>query len=411
MQTSLHPTRDSFSKFSRSAAMSLPALRRLKKMLTVPKRYPRILEIGSGLSTLVLNEYKRIYPDCYIVSVDTSGPWNDALKKCLKEEGDSGLVLLTRELSKNHKFYLWEDSDLRDLQGPFDLVIIDGPWDPGSRICDAARELYSRVVGPETSFVIDDSQRGTENKLVQHCKSLVGAWKLTEEHIFDSFKGQEYRRTTFLRNGLLNADPTTVSIGITSWLRFPERFDLLRRTLEALRERLKISRGRVLEVVISAEVDEVSEDLKTNLAAYCNAYGYRLCWREGNPKANLAQNLNNLFTQCEGDYILCVEDDWELQETLDLGESVGFLEDYKSYNYHVVRFKRSNPEGVNELVAIDGTQYKQLLPEGTTNFLTYNPHLRSKTVFEMTGPHYSREGTFETGGEGITNKKGKELVS
>jgi predicted O-methyltransferase YrrM len=406
MLVDLLPNKDQFDRFHRSAAMSLPAILQLKNLLLESK--PRsILEIGSGLSSLLLARYKKSFPTTEIVSFDNPGPWNNTLKEFLEADSLDTTFLRTYPVNPENKFYAISEEEIQSLNRQFDLVIVDGPWDPLARACPVSLRILKAAIGPDTSIIVDDSQRGCENNLVQHLKTFHGAWKYDEIHITDNFKGQGYRRTTFLQN-IINPDGPSLIIGMTAWPRYMSRVNYVDKVLASVFERIFLSYGYLKEIVVSAETDKVSPDLWRKFLEICQKY--RVSLVQNPAPAALANNLNLLIENCKSDYILFLEDDWEVQDSFDLGKSLFFLDQNKSEGFHSVRYKRS-PDKSNNIVEIgDPNHFKELLPENTVNFLPYNPHIKSRELIEMLGPHVRNPASLETGGEGHTNQRGKDLA-
>jgi len=129
---------------------------------TSPKK---ILDLGSGMSTLVL---AKSAPQASVVSIDNSEEYARKTKQMLASHGVTNVDVRVAPLVPHTSGVDWYDlSQLADLSD-IDLLFIDGP--PGSKN-DRARhpalaECLSKL-SPRAIVVIDDASRDGEKDMAQ----------------------------------------------------------------------------------------------------------------------------------------------------------------------------------------------------------------------------------------------------
>jgi predicted O-methyltransferase YrrM len=125
----------------------------------------KILDLGSGMSTLVL---AKSAPQASVISIDNSAEYAQKTKQMLAAHGISNVDVRVAPLTPHASGVEWYDvAQLADLSN-IDLLFIDGP--PGSKN-DRARhpalaECLSKL-SPRAIVVIDDAGRDGEKDLAQ----------------------------------------------------------------------------------------------------------------------------------------------------------------------------------------------------------------------------------------------------
>jgi predicted O-methyltransferase YrrM len=133
--------------------------------LAKSRKPSRILDLGSGMSTLVL---AISAPDSKIISIDNSAEYAEKTRALLSTHSISNVEIRVAPLTPHSSGVDWYDvSKLVDLSD-IDLLFIDGP--PGSKI-DRARHpaLYECLskLSPHAVIVFDDAGRAGEKDLAQ----------------------------------------------------------------------------------------------------------------------------------------------------------------------------------------------------------------------------------------------------
>lgn len=135
---------------------------------TQPKR---IVDLGSGMSTLVL---AKSAPQATIFSIDNSEEYAGKTRQLLADHGLTNVDLRVAPLAPHPSGIEWyERSKLSDISA-IDLLFIDGP--PGSKNLKARRpaiEEFIARLSPHAIIVIDDVAREGENLMaVEFAKQL-----------------------------------------------------------------------------------------------------------------------------------------------------------------------------------------------------------------------------------------------
>jgi predicted O-methyltransferase YrrM len=133
--------------------------------LAKSRKPSRILDLGSGMSTLVL---AISAPDSKIISIDNSAEYAEKTRALLSTHSISNVEIRVAPLTPHSSGVDWYDvSKLVDLSD-IDLLFIDGP--PGSKN-DRARHpaLYECLskLSPHAVIVIDDAGRDGEKDMAQ----------------------------------------------------------------------------------------------------------------------------------------------------------------------------------------------------------------------------------------------------
>lgn len=123
----------------------------------------RILDLGSGMSTLVL---AKSAPEAKIISIDNSEEFAAKTRKLLQSHGVTNVDLRVATLTPHLSGVEWYDlSQLADISN-IDLLFIDGP--PGSKNPKARHPALAECIAklnPQAIVVIDDAGRDGEKDL------------------------------------------------------------------------------------------------------------------------------------------------------------------------------------------------------------------------------------------------------
>ena len=123
----------------------------------------RILDLGSGMSTLVL---AKSAPQATIISIDNSAEFAGKTKKLLETHGITNVDLRVAPLTPHRSGVEWYDLSKFEDISDIDLLFVDGP--PGSKnpkarhpaIAECVAKLSSRAI-----VVIDDAGRDGEKDM------------------------------------------------------------------------------------------------------------------------------------------------------------------------------------------------------------------------------------------------------
>ncbi|HTR83704.1 MAG TPA: class I SAM-dependent methyltransferase [Reyranella sp.] len=131
----------------------------------------RVLELGSGLSTLTIAHALQRAGGGRVQSFDDDARWAGQTAASLKREGLDALaevqVAPLKEIASGGRQSLWYDLPKMDPQARYDLVLVDGPpaWkgDPLARL-PALYQLRQHL-SEKGVLVLDDAMRGGEREI------------------------------------------------------------------------------------------------------------------------------------------------------------------------------------------------------------------------------------------------------
>ena len=131
----------------------------------------RILDLGSGMSTLVL---AKSAPQASIISIDNSEEFAGKTRKLLDAHGVTNVEVRVAPLTSHKSGVDWYDlSKLHDISN-IDLLFIDGP--PGSKNPQARHPALAECLSklsPHAIIVIDDAGRdGEKDMAYEFAKAL-----------------------------------------------------------------------------------------------------------------------------------------------------------------------------------------------------------------------------------------------
>ncbi len=169
-------------------------------------RRPRlVLELGSGMSTIVTARLLRELGTGRLLAVEHDDAWTDRVQAQLQREGLADLAQVVRApLGPNER--CWGDTEwydeaalsaaLDDVGDPVEVLVIDGPpaWRPGTEHARyPALGLLASRLAPGAAVVLDDVERPGEQDVFarwrhEHGLDLdlrpgtgvaVGVWRIT----------------------------------------------------------------------------------------------------------------------------------------------------------------------------------------------------------------------------------------
>ena len=123
----------------------------------------RILDLGSGMSTLVL---AKSAPQATIISIDNSAEFAGKTKKLLETHGITNVDLRVAPLTPHRSGVEWYDLSKFEDISDIDLLFVDGP--PGSKNPKARHPAIAECVAklsPRAIVVIDDAGRDGEKDM------------------------------------------------------------------------------------------------------------------------------------------------------------------------------------------------------------------------------------------------------
>jgi len=131
----------------------------------------RILDLGSGMSTLVL---AKSAPQATIISIDNSAEFAGKTKKMLETHGVTNVDVRVAPLTPHASGVDWYDlSKLGDISN-IDLLFVDGP--PGSKNPKARHPVIAECaakLNPRAIIVIDDAGRDGEKDLAHEFAKVL----------------------------------------------------------------------------------------------------------------------------------------------------------------------------------------------------------------------------------------------
>ena len=131
----------------------------------------RILDLGSGMSTLVLG---KSAPQATIISIDNSAEFAGKTKKLLETHGVTNVDLRVAPLTPHHSGVDWYDLSKFEDISHIDLLFVDGP--PGSKNPKARHPVIAECLSklsPLAIIVIDDAGRDGEKDMAHEFAKVL----------------------------------------------------------------------------------------------------------------------------------------------------------------------------------------------------------------------------------------------
>ena len=159
-----------------TGGMAKPALLIATWQLILEERPRRILELGSGLSTLVMAYALERVGQGELVSLENEAQYAAHTRRWLAEHqllGQNRVTVLDAPLrlqelqGEEHPWYDLEALDATSLSPPFDLLFVDGPAGfLAPMIRYPALPLLREHLATDALILFDDSQRRNERRII-----------------------------------------------------------------------------------------------------------------------------------------------------------------------------------------------------------------------------------------------------
>jgi len=135
---------------------------------------PRVIvELGSGVSTLIAAYCIKQNGQGVIVSLEQDARYAEVTRKALADRGlhDVARVIHAplREVPLNGRRWLWYDTDTISSLDSIDLLVVDGPLQEGQTgrmLRYPALPLLHTRLGPRAVVLLDDADREDERRVV-----------------------------------------------------------------------------------------------------------------------------------------------------------------------------------------------------------------------------------------------------
>lgn len=161
---------------------------RILVALLAKARPLKVLELGSGLSTLVIGSLREVLGVSTLVSVDHWETWQRKVATLFHEQLSVEFVNLPlARTSVGGLSGVFYDGIVErcSKHAPFDAVIIDGPpelGDTGNCNRAMASSMFRHLLRPGTMIVLDDALRETEQQAatVWLNEGFVASWRIVD---------------------------------------------------------------------------------------------------------------------------------------------------------------------------------------------------------------------------------------
>lgn len=142
------------------------------------------LELGSGLSTLVLARYFRERGKGMVVALEADAGWATQTRRQLSAMGlDAQALVLDAPLvetpvgTETYRWYRLDDEARR--HAPYDLLLVDGPpqrTDPTGSPRYPALPLLEGWLSPRAAVIVDDTKRAGEASMLARWQREWPGW-------------------------------------------------------------------------------------------------------------------------------------------------------------------------------------------------------------------------------------------
>jgi predicted O-methyltransferase YrrM len=154
-----------------------------------------ILELGSGVSTLVVGQILKRRGKGRLISVDHDPVWADQTRRYVEFLALQDVVTVIdaplKEVALQDHPLKWYDipAPQLDAMGPIDFLLVDGPPQPRDTLVQARYPAFPMLrdrLAPSATIFVDDVNRSTEAAMVERWRSEDPAWQAQK---FDTVDG------------------------------------------------------------------------------------------------------------------------------------------------------------------------------------------------------------------------------
>jgi len=144
-----------------------------------------ILELGSGVSTLILGQILKQRGHGHLLSIDHDPLWADKTRANIDYLGLQDFVSVLdaplKTVTLGGQAYNWYDiqEDRLAALGPIDLLLVDGPPQAEHSATQARYPAFPMLrerLSPEALIFVDDANRSTESKMVERWQTEDSGW-------------------------------------------------------------------------------------------------------------------------------------------------------------------------------------------------------------------------------------------
>jgi predicted O-methyltransferase YrrM len=120
-----------------------------------------ILELGAGQSTLTLDAVRKARPDLRLYTMEADAEWAATISRRVAH------TVALHHLERRTISGVVEPGYAHLPQGPFDMVIVDGPWGSRRRSRWASLAVLQQVLTDDFVVIFDDAERAGEQETIR----------------------------------------------------------------------------------------------------------------------------------------------------------------------------------------------------------------------------------------------------
>lgn len=265
-------------------------------------RPKRLLDVGSGISTVLLAEYAATN-DAHLISLEHDEKYGRRTSQMLQSRGlsdcvDLRIAPLKKITCKDDYSYPWYDTQ---VDGEFDFVFIDGPPERYGRQAAIFR-VYPYLHDNSVVWVHDGHR--------QHERECLALWKSTFDLRCSLTTIDEKGMFRIRKNPDSDETPDTSLIGVS--ILTGGRLQLLKRTISSVLNKIpSLLRENYVTVLVNGD-DPETRDYVEQLP-FVNERIISMNERISIGKAT-SKLMNSLFRNSNSRFYLHLEDDWEAQD-------------------------------------------------------------------------------------------------
>jgi hypothetical protein len=186
---------------------------------------------------------------------------------------------------------------------------------------------------------------------------------------------------------------SVIDVALTAFPLCSERVDYLEQTAGSLKRHLRAT-GHELHWVCASESARLDPAADARQRRLCASLGIDLVYQPPGAEPCLGRNLNTLRGRLRGEFSLYVQDDFVLEQELDLGESARLLRRHPEilmvhYYWEILT---ARPDAA----PVAGEAGHYWLPNDLRYKYKDNPHLAARAFYERVGPYEERSEPGET---------------